>query len=69
MHIKKGIQLHFIIILIKLKSVAKPDLNNNLNPILNSKPKTNDLTGAVVIYEFPSDKVPQNFYKIGYDHL
>lgn len=66
-HIKKGIPVTLHYNLDKTKVLAKPDLNNNLNPIYNYKPKTNDLTGAVVIYEFPSDKVPQNFYKIGYD--
>lgn len=66
-HIKKGIPVTLHYNLDKTKVLAKPDLNNSLNPIWNYKPKTNDLTGAVVIYEFPSDKVPQNFYKIGYD--
>ena len=66
-HIKKGIPVTLHYNLDKTKVLAKPDLNNNLNPIYNYKPKTNDLNGAVVIYEFPSDKVPQNFYKIGYD--
>ena len=66
-HIKKGIPVTLHYNLDKTKVLAKPDLNNNLSPIWNYKPKTNDLTGAVVIYEFPSDKVPQNFYKIGYD--
>lgn len=66
-HIKKGIPVTLHYNLDRTKVLAKPDLNNNLNPIYNYKPKTNDLNGAVVIYEFPSDKVPQNFYKIGYD--
>ena len=66
-HIKKGIPVTLHYNSDKTKVLAKPDLNNNLNPIYNYKPKTNDLTGAVVIYEFPSEKVPQNFYKIGYD--
>ena len=66
-HIKKGIPVTLHYNIDKTKVIAKPDLNNTLNPIYNYKPKTNDLNGAVVIYEFPSDKVPQNFYKIGYD--
>lgn len=66
-HIKKGIPVTLHYNLDRTKVLAKPDLNNNLNPIYNYKPKINDLNGAVVIYEFPSDKVPQNFYKIGYD--
>lgn len=67
LHIKKGIPVTLVYNQDKTKVIAKPDLNNVLNPIYNYKPKTNDLNGAVVIYEFPSENVPQNFYKIGYD--
>lgn len=67
LHIKKGIPVTLVYNQDKTKVIAKPDLNNVLNPIYNYKPKTNDLNGAVVIYEFPSENVQQNFYKIGYD--
>lgn len=67
LHIKKGIPVTLVYNQDKTKVIAKTDLNNVLNPIYNYKPKTNDLNGAVVIYEFPSENVPQNFYKIGYD--
>jgi hypothetical protein len=67
LHIKKGIPVTLHYNKDRTEVLAKPDLNNVLNPIYNYKPKTNDLTGAVVIYEFPSEKAPQNFYKIGYD--
>lgn len=46
---------------------AKPDLEDKLKPIYNQKPKEKDLTGAVVIYEYPVDSPPRGLYKIGYD--
>lgn len=49
------------------KVVAKPDLKNELKPIYNYKPKIDDISGAVVIYEYPMDNPPRNLYKIGYD--
>ena len=47
--------------------LAKPDLKNILQPIYNYKPKLDDLSGAVVIYEYPVDNAPRGLYKIGYD--
>lgn len=46
---------------------ARPDLKGELTPIWNYKPKTVDLTGAVVIYEYPTENTPKFLYKIGYD--
>ena len=67
LHIKRGMPVTLEYNEDKTKVVAKPDLSGKLEPIWSYKPKNNDLTGAVVIYEFPSDKAPKNFYKIGYD--
>lgn len=47
--------------------VAKPDLLGNLKPVINYVPKIDDLTGCVVIYEYPMDNPPRGLYKIGYD--
>ena len=49
------------------KVVARPDLKNELQPILNYKPKVEDLSGCPIIYEYPVDNVPRGLYKIGYD--
>lgn len=67
LHIKHGMPVTLTYNEDMTKVLAKPDLSGKLEPIWNYKPKTSDLTGAVVIYEFPSDKAPKNFYKIGYD--
>lgn len=49
------------------KVTAKPDLTGKLEPVYNYKPKVSDLSGAVIIYEYPIDKPPKGLYKIGYD--
>jgi hypothetical protein len=49
------------------KVLAKPDLQNKLEPIINYKPKVNDLSGCPIIYEYPVDNPPKGLYKIGYD--
>jgi hypothetical protein len=49
------------------KVIAKPDLENKLQPILNYKPKLEDLSGCPIIYEYPVDNPPRGLYKIGYD--
>lgn len=49
------------------KIIAKPDLRNELQPILNYKPKVEDLSGCPIIYEYPVDNPPKGLYKIGYD--
>src|SRR6187402_246276 len=49
------------------KVVATPDLKNQLQPVLNYKPKIDDLSGCPIIYEYPIDNPPKGLYKIGYD--
>ena len=49
------------------KVVSRPDLKNELQPILNYKPKVEDLSGCPIIYEYPVDNAPRGLYKIGYD--
>lgn len=49
------------------KVVAKPDLENKLEPLYNYQPKTENLNGAPIIYEYPIDDPPKGLYKIGFD--
>jgi hypothetical protein len=49
------------------KVVARPDLKNELEPIINYKPKVTDLTGCPIIYEYPVNNPPRGLYKVGYD--
>jgi len=49
------------------KVIAKPDLANRLQPVLNYKPKIDNLSGCPIIYEYPVDNPPKGLYKIGYD--
>lgn len=49
------------------KVIAKPDLKNELQPVLNYKPKISDLSGCPIIYEYPITNPPAGLYKIGYD--
>jgi hypothetical protein len=49
------------------KVTAKPDLDGYVNPIWDYKPKTKDLKGGVVIYEYPIVNPPKGLYKIGFD--
>lgn len=46
---------------------VRPDLEGKLQPVYNYRPKITDLSGAVVIYEYPVDNPPKGLYKIGYD--
>ena len=48
---------------------AKPYMKDDEHPpvIWNFKPKTKDLTGCPVIYEYPIEGAPKGLYKIGYD--
>ena len=46
---------------------AIPDLENLIQPLWDYKPKTNDLKGGVVIYEYPITNSPRGLYKIGFD--
>lgn len=45
---------------------AKPDLGDVLTPNWYKTPNEN-LTGAVVIYEYPIENSPRGLYKVGYD--
>lgn len=49
------------------KATAKPDLENLVQPLWSYKPKTKDLKGGVVIYEYPIVNPPKGLYKIGFD--
>lgn len=49
------------------KVTAKPILDNSVDPIYDYKPKTANLTGAPIIYEYPEKDTPRGLYKIGYD--
>lgn len=49
------------------KVEAKPDLNNELSPIIHYKVKQADLSGSPIIYEFPQPNPPKGLYKIGFD--
>lgn len=49
------------------KVSAKPDLQGKLSPILDYPAKQANLTGAVVIWEWPVDNAPRGLYKIGFD--
>lgn len=46
---------------------ARPDLDNVLEPIWDYQPKIKDLSGSVVMYEWPIEKPPKGLYKIGFD--
>lgn len=46
---------------------AKPDLDGLVQPLWNYKPKTKDLRGGVVIWEYPVTNPPAGLYKIGFD--
>ncbi len=49
------------------KITAKPDLQGKLEPVINYRPKIDDLSGCPIIYEYPIDSPPKGLYKIGYD--
>ena len=46
---------------------AKPDLKQELDPIIHYKPKNATLVGAPIIYEYPEKGAPRGLYKVGYD--
>ena len=64
-HIKKGTAV--TLFREKGKIVARPDLNDKLEPLWDYKPKTANIRGCVVIFEGPITPVPKGLYKIGYD--
>lgn len=47
--------------------VGTPDMDGLINPLWDYKPKTKDLKGGVVIYEYPEENAPRGLYKIGFD--
>ena len=49
------------------KVVAKPILNNSVQPITSYKDLPLDLKGCPMIYEYPVPDAPKGLYKIGYD--
>jgi hypothetical protein len=49
------------------KVKAMPDLEGIIQPLWDYKPKTNDLKGGIVIYEYPINNPPKGLYKIGFD--
>ena len=49
------------------KIIARPDLQDKLEPLWDYKPKTSNLRGCVVIFEGPIPNPPRGLYKIGYD--
>lgn len=49
------------------KVVAKPILEMEKQPLWDYQPKTSDLRGAPVIYEYPISNPPKGLYKIGFD--
>lgn len=51
----------------KYKIVAQPDLEGIIEPLWSYKPKTKNLNGGVVIYEYPVENPPKGLYKIGFD--
>lgn len=52
----------------KPKIRAVPDLTGELvQPLWDYKPKTADLKGGIVIYEYPVYNTPRGLYKIGFD--
>lgn len=46
---------------------AMPDLEGIIQPLWDYRPKTKDLRGGVVIYEYPIPNTPKGLYKIGFD--
>ena len=49
------------------KVQVKPDLNNELRPIIHYKVKEKDLTGCPIIFEFPNSSPPKGLFKMSYD--
>lgn len=49
------------------KVKARPDLNDEIQPLWTYKIKTKDIRGGTVIYEYPVVDPPKGLYKIGFD--
>jgi len=65
LHIKKGTAV--VLYREEGRIVARPDLNDKLEPLWDYRPKTANIKGCVVIYESPVSESPKGLYKIGYD--
>jgi hypothetical protein len=49
------------------KVKSKLDLERKLEPLYDYEPKTKNINGAVIIYEYPIENAPKGLYKIGFD--
>lgn len=67
LHIKKGQPVFLYRDNETGKATTKIDLKEELEPIYDFNPKTKNMDGAVVIYEYPMPNPPKGFYKIGFD--
>lgn len=67
LHIKKGQPVYLYRDNDSGRVIAKPDLDNKLQPLWDYAPKTTNLDGAVVIYEYPITNAPKGLYKVGFD--
>lgn len=67
LHLKKGQPVFLGQDAETRKIVAIPDLEGELHPLWDYKPKTKDIKGCVVIYEYPMSNPPRGLYKIGFD--
>ena len=66
LHLKYGQPINLVRDEGKVK--AKPILKTNeVTPIYYKKPKSDDLRGCPVIYEYPMPNAPKGVYKMGYD--
>jgi len=67
LHIKKGQPCEIFLNTETGRVELKPDLENKLEVIWDYQPKSNNLNGAVVIFEYPVANSPKGLYKIGFD--
>lgn len=67
LHLKKGQPVELTRDNETKKIIAIPDLNKRLQPIWDYNPKVPDLSGCVVIFEYPNSDPPKGLYKIGFD--
>ena len=67
LHLKKGQPVYLYRDNESGKIMARPDLENKLQPLWDYNPKTTNLDGSVVIYEYPMPNAPKGLYKIGFD--
>lgn len=67
LHLKKGQPVYLYRDNETGKIAARPDLENKLQPLWDYVPKTSNLDGSVVIYEYPITAPPKGLYKIGFD--